>query len=157
MRESTELQHRMLDDKLFKLAADPTQTYLPPERDADVPVLNLAALDNALLRLKKLAKTGDETLSRGGSSAELNALLRGMEQTLVSNEGLPKRDWFRHMIYAPGLQTGYGTKTLPGVREAIEGRRWNEAEHYAGIIAGVLNAYADRIEKITALLTPALK
>jgi N-acetylated-alpha-linked acidic dipeptidase len=157
MRESTELQHRMLDDKLFKLAADPTQTYLPPERDADVPVLNLAALDNALLRLKKVAKTGDEALIHGGSSAELNALLCGMEQTLVSNEGLPKRDWFRHMIYAPGLQTGYGTKTLPGVREAIEGRRWSEAEHYAGIIAGVLNAYADRIEKITALLAPASK
>ena len=67
-------------------------------------------------------------------------------------EELPQRDWFRHMIYAPGLQTGYGTKTLPGVREAIEDRRWADAERYAGIIAGVLNTYSDRIEKITALL-----
>ena len=56
------------------------------------------------------------------------------------------------MIYAPGLQTGYGTKTLPGVREAIEDRRWPDAERYAGVIAGVLNTYCDRMEKITALL-----
>ncbi|MEO6786256.1 MAG: M28 family metallopeptidase [Chthoniobacteraceae bacterium] len=160
MRESTDLQHRMLDENLFTLAADPTKTYLPPKRDAAVPVLNLAPLDNALLRLKKSAGAGDEAM--GGAMqngklsdarrAELNALLRRMEQTLVSPAGLPQREWFRHMIYAPGLQTGYGTKTLPGVREAIEGRRWLEAERYAGIIAGVLNDYCDRIEKITVLL-----
>ena len=55
------------------------------------------------------------------------------------------------MIYAPGLQTGYGTKTLPGVREAIEDRRWADAERYAGVIAGVLNTYCDRMDKITRL------
>jgi N-acetylated-alpha-linked acidic dipeptidase len=56
------------------------------------------------------------------------------------------------MIYAPGLQTGYGTKTLPGVREAIEDRRWPEAERYAEVIAGVLNAYCERMEKVTGVL-----
>ncbi len=155
MRETTELQHRMLDDNQFKLAADPTKTYLPPKREAAVPVLNLAPLDNALLRLKKVTKACDTALSTGRPGAEVNALLRGLEQTLVSPQGLPKREWFRHMIYAPGLQTGYGTKTLPGVREAIEDRHWEEAERYAGIIAGVLNAYCDRIEKITTLLKPS--
>jgi N-acetylated-alpha-linked acidic dipeptidase len=56
MRESTELQHRMLDEKLYTLASDPTRAFQPPERDAAVPVLNLAPLDNALLRLRNLRK-----------------------------------------------------------------------------------------------------
>lgn len=60
--------------------------------------------------------------------------------------------WFRHMIYAPGLQAGYGAKTLPGVREAIEDRRWPEAERYAAIIGDVLNACCDRLDQATALL-----
>lgn len=163
LRESTDLQHRMLDEKLYALAADPTKTELPPQREAAVPVLNLAPLDNAVLRLKKSAKACDDAQSDAATAgklsdarrSELNALLRGLEQTLVSTEGLPQRPWYRHMIYAPGLQTGYGTKTLPGVREAIEDRRWPDAEHYAGVIAGVLNAYCDRMDKVTALVKDA--
>ncbi|HEV7402141.1 MAG TPA: transferrin receptor-like dimerization domain-containing protein [Chthoniobacteraceae bacterium] len=159
LRESTELQQRLLDEKLYALAADPTKTEVPPPREAAVPVLNLAPLDNAVLRLKKSAKACDDAPSGGplpdARRAELNALLRDLEQTLVSGEGLPQRPWFRHMIYAPGLQTGYGTKTLPGVREAIEDRRWPDAERYAGVIAGVLNAYSDRMDKVTALLKDA--
>jgi N-acetylated-alpha-linked acidic dipeptidase len=161
MRESTELQHRMLDEKLFKLAADPTKTYLPPERDAPVPVLNLAPLDNALLRLRKCARSFDDASNnalQSGSKlnqtrrAALAKLLREMEQALLSTQGLPQREWFQHMIYAPGIHTGYGAKTLPGVREAIEDRRWQEAERYAAIIADVLSVYCDRIDKAVALL-----
>ena len=159
MREATELQHRMLDEKLFDLAADPTKADRPPMRDAAVPVLNFAPLDNAVLRLKKLAKSCDDAQAAAVQSgklddkqrAEMNALLRGMEQSLTSADGLPQRGWYRHMIYAPGLQTGYGAKTLPGIREAIEDRRWEEAEGYAGVVAGVLNAYCDLIEKIAAI------
>ena len=84
--------------------------------------------------------------------ARLESLLRGLEHTLTQAQGLPRRPWFRHMIYAPGLYTGYGVKTLPGVREAIEQRRWDEAEQYAGIIASVLGAYCDQIDRATALL-----
>ncbi len=158
MRESTELQHQMLDEKQFELAADPTKTYLPPERDSAVPVLNLAPLDNAVLRLKKSAKACDQAMKSaaqlgGAPRTQLAVLLQGMEQSLVHVEGLPGREWFRHMIYAPGLKTGYGAKTLPGVREAIEDRRWPEAEHYAVVIGEVLNGYCDQLEKITALLT----
>jgi N-acetylated-alpha-linked acidic dipeptidase len=161
MREGTELQHRMLDEKLYTLAADPTRAFAPPERDASVPVLNLAPLDNALLRLKKAAKAcdtaqtaafkGDLKLS-AAQRAELNGLLRTLEQTLTNPKGLPGRDWFKHMIYAPGLKTGYGVKTLPGVREAIEDRRWPDAEKYAAVIGDALGAYCDQLEKITKLL-----
>lgn len=164
-REAAELQHRMLDEKLFTLAADPKETYLPPARDPDVPVLNLAPLDNALLRLKKSAKAADAALARAtqpttpgaaAARAEANTLLRGLEQTLTNAQGLPGREWFRHMIYAPGLQTGYGVKTLPGVREAIEDHRWAEAERYAAIIADSLGAYCDRLDQVAALF-PAPK
>jgi N-acetylated-alpha-linked acidic dipeptidase len=164
MREDTEAQHRMLDDRSFQLAADPAKTYVPPKRDVAVPVLNLAPLDNALLRLKKSAKAYDKARAaaiQGGFKlddavrAQLDGLLQGMEQVLIHPQGLPQREWFRHMIYAPGLKTGYGAKTIPGVREAIEDRRWAEAERYAGIVGGVLETYSERLEKAAALLAGA--
>jgi N-acetylated-alpha-linked acidic dipeptidase len=83
---------------------------------------------------------------------QLEALLRGLEQTLTQPRGLPGRQWFRHMIYAPGLYTGYGVKTLPGVREAIERHDWEEASQYAGIIATSLGAYCDQVDRATAVL-----
>ena len=46
---------------------------------------------------------------------------------MILPEGLPRRPWYRHAIYAPGFYTGYGVKTVPGVREAIEERKWDEA------------------------------
>lgn len=161
MRERTDQQNRLLDENAFTLAADPTETYLPPERETSVPFFNFSPLDNALLRLKKSARACDETcrqatqLEPGASGAQLvrlNGLLQGMEQTLLHPPGLPGREWYRHMIYAPGLHTGYGVKTLPGVREAIEQRRWPEAERYLTIIAGVLEAYSDRLDQATASL-----
>src|SRR5207249_5232932 len=90
------------------------------------------------------SKTGEAQLAR------VNILFQSLEQTLLHPAGLPGREWYRHMIYAPGLHTGYGVKTLPGVREAIEQRRWSEVDQYMNIIAGVLKAYSDRLEEVTA-------
>ncbi|MFQ5743612.1 MAG: transferrin receptor-like dimerization domain-containing protein, partial [Acidobacteriota bacterium] len=50
----------------------------------------------------------------------LNNLLLATELDFLDRKGLPGRPWFRHQLYAPGFFTGYGVKTLPGVREAIE-------------------------------------
>jgi N-acetylated-alpha-linked acidic dipeptidase len=161
LRDQTERQHQLLDEHAYQLAADPTETHLPPEREASVPFLNFSPLDNARLRLKKAAQLYDAALGRIAASDRklgadqqnrLNALLQGMEQTLTEAKGLPGRDWYRHMIYAPGMHTGYGVKTLPGVREAIEQRRWPEAEQYLAVIAGVLNAYSDRLDQGAAAL-----
>ncbi len=66
--------------------------------------------------------------------------------------GLPWRDWFRHFVYAPGVLTGYGVKTLPAVREAIEGGRWAEASQYSAITARVLSGYCDQLDAATRLL-----
>jgi N-acetylated-alpha-linked acidic dipeptidase len=76
-----------------------------------------------------------------------------MEQRLTDARGLPGRDWFRHFVYALGVLTGYGVKTLPGVREAIEGDRWDEADRYAAVTAQVLVAYCDGIDQATALIS----
>ena len=161
MRERTESQHRLLKANAYRLAADPTETDIPPEREADVPFINFAPIDNALSRLKSSARTCDEACARAlrgdsklsaGQLAHVNGLLRGLEQTLLHAQGLPGREWYRHTIYAPGLQTGYGVKTLPGIREAIEGRRWSEVDQYMTITAGALNAYSDRLGEVAAAL-----
>jgi N-acetylated-alpha-linked acidic dipeptidase len=162
LRERTDQQHRLLDENAYQLAADPTETYVLPEREASVPFFNFSLLDNALLRLKKSAKACDEAYARAADSGfklsdaqltRLNGLLQSIEQALIHAEGLPGREWYRHMIYAPGLYTGYGVKTLPGVREAIEQRRWPEADQYMTIVSAVLNAYGERLDETTAVLS----
>ncbi len=159
MRENTDRLNRLLDDNSFKLAADPKETHVEPEREASVPFFNFAPLDNALLKLKKTAQACDEYCakatqagSRQGSTqfGRLNGLLQSAEQTLTHRQGLPGREWYRHMIYAPGLHTGYGVKTLPGVREAIEQRRWPEVDQYMTVIAGVIDAYRERLDQAMA-------
>ncbi len=83
---------------------------------------------------------------------QLDELLRGMESTLTHPRGLPEREWYKHLIYEPGLYTGYGVKTVPGVREAIEQNHWDEANQYVGLTAAALNAYCDRLDQAAALL-----
>ena len=152
----------LLDQNAFGLAADPTRVVGPPESEGPVPEVNLAPLDAVLTRLQTSAAAYDGAYARltageiplsGAQRAQLNALLQGMEQRLTDARGLPGRDWFRHFIYAPGMLTGYGVKTLPAVREAIEGNRWGEADRYAGITAEVLGKYCDGIDRATALLS----
>jgi N-acetylated-alpha-linked acidic dipeptidase len=77
----------------------------------------------------------------------LNATLTELERALTDAGGLPGREWYRHMIYAPGLYTGYGVKTLPGIREAIEERRWDEADRYMGVVSRALNAYSAHLDR----------
>ena len=82
----------------------------------------------------------------------MNADLRRAEQALLSAEGLPGRGWYRHMVYAPGLHTGYGAKTLPAVREAVEERHWTEVPADVVTTAAVLEAYRAVLEAATAKL-----
>ena len=72
------------------------------------------------------------------------------EQSLLNDAGLPKRPWYRHMLYAPGFYTGYDVKTLPGIREAIEQRDWREADTQIGRVAAALNALSGEIDRATA-------
>jgi N-acetylated-alpha-linked acidic dipeptidase len=162
-RRNTALElGKLIDNNAFKLAADPTRVVLAPEREPEVPHLNLAALDNAVDRVKKSAKAYDEAYNKlmAGqmklTAAQLKALnseLRSLESALTDQHGLPGRDWFKHLIYAPGLYTGYGVKTVPGVREAIEQNNFDEANQYSAMTAAALGAYCDRLDKATKLLS----
>jgi N-acetylated-alpha-linked acidic dipeptidase len=154
MREETAQLRRLLDQNAFKLASDPKETYLPPKQESNVPYFNFAPLDNALAELSKSASRCDKAcadsvrrLQPGNHRfARVNELFQQMEQALAG-AGLPGRPWYRHMIYAPGLHTGYGVKTLPAVREALEQRRWPEVDQAISLLAEVLNSYRERIDQ----------
>ena len=162
-RDAEELA-KLLDQNAFALATDPTRSVGPPARAPDVPYFEFAPLDNVAARLSKSAKAYDELYARllagtvrlsARQRSDLNDLLRGMEQTLTDERGLPAREWYRHLIYAPGTLTGYGAKTLPGVREGIEQDRFDEANRYIPITAAALSAYCDRLDRAVALLRNA--
>jgi N-acetylated-alpha-linked acidic dipeptidase len=164
-RKSAEELGRLLDQNVFTLAADPTRVVLPPAREPAVPYLNFAALDNVVLQLKTSAKAYDAAYAKleagevkltAAQVDELNGLLQGMEQTLTAARGLPGREWFKHLIYAPGMLTGYGVKTLPGVRESIESNQWAVANEYSAVTASALNAYCARLDRATAVLNKGL-
>jgi N-acetylated-alpha-linked acidic dipeptidase len=155
MRVKTHELSNMLDDDAYRLATDPTKPRSPPPRIAEVPYLNFAELDNAVEKLKQSAAAFDREYARLSATDDarfnpqrerLNAALTSLEQTLTDSHGLPGREWYQHMLYAPGLYTGYGVKTLPGIREAIEERHWDEANQYIGVVSRSLNAYSGRLD-----------
>jgi N-acetylated-alpha-linked acidic dipeptidase len=152
---------KLLEQNDFGLATDPTRPVAPPAREAPVPALDFTPLDSVVARLKVSAAAYDAAYAQllagtvkldAARRARVNALLQGMEQRLTDPKGLPGREWYRHFLYAPGMLTGYGVKTLPGVREAIDGNRWTEAAAYIPITAAVLARYCDAIDQATALL-----
>ena len=152
MRENTALSNQLIRDSYYSYAGDPTVTLLPPPVKDEVPYLDFSPLQNALRALEKatdrLADTlGKQKLTATASDAVNQALYKA-EQQLLSNNGLPRRPWYRHVIYAPGFYTGYGVKTLPGIREAIEQRNWKEAQEQIGIAAAVLKKFADYLDGI---------
>jgi N-acetylated-alpha-linked acidic dipeptidase len=157
-RGAAEKQARMLADKAFALAADPTRSHVPPEPLKQVPKFDFGPLDSALNRLNGSASAYDAALSAHGASLtpakrrQLLTMMQSIGETLLVDQGLPGRDWYKNMITAPGRFTGYGAKTLPGVREAIEEERFDDAVRYIGLIAGALDAYSARLDQATALL-----
>ena len=160
-REEAETQASLLRDRTFQLAADPTKTSGLPASMGRAPHVEFAALEDAVDRLKRSAKAYDDALAKNASHlsaaglARLQALMSGIDQTLAPDIGLPGRTWYKNLIYAPGRYTGYGAKTLPGVREAIEERRWADADRYAKVTGGALDAYCDRLDQATAVLNGA--
>ncbi|MXP29576.1 M28 family peptidase [Porphyrobacter algicida] len=145
---------------VFKLASlhdDPTTA--PPDKGI-TPLIDLLPLQDAADRLERSAGAADAMLGSYDSlpaavRAKVDAQLRSIDQSLIDPDGLPGRPWFKNLVYAPGTLTGYGAKTLPGVREAIEQRRWNDARTYVAKTAAVLNDYADRLDKAVAIAKTA--
>jgi N-acetylated-alpha-linked acidic dipeptidase len=157
-REQAEIQAGLLRDRVFQLAADPTKSSGLPTPLDRVPHIEFAALENSLDRLQRSAKAYDDALAKNGADLpsarleHLQLLMLTIDQTLAPEIGLPRRPWYKNLVYAPGRLTGYEAKTLPGVREAIEDRRWADANHYATVTAQALNNYSDRLDEATTVL-----
>ena len=152
LRETTEVDNQMIKEKRYVHAADPTEKYIPPTAKDPVPFLNFSSLQNAMSTLEKSSSTFADLYAANPKPNtnlnKLNQLLYQAEQKLLSPSGLPRRPWFKHTIYAPGFYTGYGVKTLPGIREAIEQRNWTEAQQQIEIAAKALQDYSAQIDEI---------
>lgn len=122
--------------------------------------VDLRPISVQLMRLSAAAKAYDDELSawskRGPSASEklakVDESIRKTERTLLTTDGLPRRDWYRNQIYAPGMLTGYAAKTLPGVREAVEAQQWDEANQQVHKLAETLRSAAAQVEDSTRLL-----
>ena len=160
-RDEAAARTRLLAAGAFKLSDDPTEPRGDPPALPASPRLDFIALDLATAKLKASATAFDQALSSHGASLtaakkkQVDAILLTLEQRLLREQGLPGRPWYRNMVYAPGRFTGYGAKTLPGVREAIEERRFDDAKTYIGLTADALNDYASGLEQAAAVLNGA--
>jgi N-acetylated-alpha-linked acidic dipeptidase len=161
MRERTLETDRLISEHAYDLASSRQDPVGPPAQEAQVPYLNFAPLKNAAAELAKSARACDEAYAKALSDAsrlppakraEINSLILTSEQQLLVARGLPGRSWFQHLVYAPGRHTGYGVKTLPGVREAVEERQFAEATEYVTVTAAALDAYRAQIDRIAAAL-----
>ncbi|MGI8640445.1 MAG: M28 family metallopeptidase [Pyrinomonadaceae bacterium] len=154
MREETKQMNQMISDGTLKSAQDPKEIFVMPKPKADVPFLNFAPLQNALAKLQDSGKNYQKAIANNPllSQKSLDEILMKTERALINQTGLPRRDWFKHQIYAPGFYTGYGVKTLPAVREAIEQRDWKEAGEQILIVAKIIENFAAEIDRATKLL-----
>ena len=160
IRKSTKSLNDLLDNNDFAISSNPKKTYLPPKRLRQVPEFDFKPLDAALARLSTSAWKYEEALLKfqKGSltterKSEINALLRSVDQAFIYSKGLPRRDWFKNMMYAPGYYTGYGVKTLPGIREGLEERKWNEVRVYIKEVSKALDRASENINSASRILS----
>jgi N-acetylated-alpha-linked acidic dipeptidase len=166
MREETAELNLRIKEKSLAAVSDPTKTYVVPAPKDPVPYLNFAPLQNAVAKLQQSAQEYDRRMKEFTVSGKplpandrraLNDILMKVEQSLTRSEGLPGRPWYVHQIYAPGQYTGYGVKTVPAIREAIELRKWKEAEEQTPIVAQVLEKLAREIDRATTIANQSVK
>lgn len=147
-----------LRDSTFVITRDPRNPLLLPPAEAAVPHLEFAALENAADSLTRAAHRYDavvKTAMQGNGShfAAANTELVRSERMFIAKAGLPNRPWYKHLLYAPGYYTGYGVKTVPGVREAIEQHEWPLANHEIERVSAALDAEAALVGRVAGTLS----
>ena len=161
MREETREKNRQIGERTLEIISDPTEVHVVPKAEAPVPYLNFAPLQNSLARLQESARSYDAAMNEAAATGlalpaeaqkSLDEALMQTERAMTRDQGLPRRPWFKHQIYAPGFYTGYGVKTLPGVREAVEQRNWKEAGEQVNIIAETIDRLAGEIDRATNII-----
>ena len=146
--------NRNLADGVYAAANDPRRPRIAPKKEPLPPSLNFAPLENAAAALFESAR-GYEAAVRSAHLSpaalkSINGKLLRAEQQFIDPAGLPHRDWYRHLLYAPGFYTGYGVKTMPGVREAIEQGEYDAADKEIGRVANAVKKEAAWLDAITA-------
>lgn len=163
-REEAEESARRISERLDWAVADPKKPGVVPPADVPPPHFDFSELENGSAALTRASAEYDRALAAVAGSgrrpdparlARVNAILMSVERALTRPEGLPRRAWYKHHVYAPGLYTGYAVKTLPGVREALEEKRWSEVNREAERAAEVLEKAASQIAAAARLLTEA--
>lgn len=153
-RESTEVENQMIQQNYYGIGQDPTKKLILPTAKPEVPYLDFSPLQNALGDLKinvdNLKVVFQNKIDSNSPDIAFNQALYQAEQQLLSDTGLPRRPWYKHTIYAPGFYTGYGVKTMPGIREAIEQKKWQEAQEQIIIDAKAIKKLSDYL-KLAAL------
>jgi len=166
LREETDRHNRLVREGRYEAAADPSEPRTAAAARPPVPHLNFAPLQNAVDLLQRSAREHEQArrdLEKSGKTLTADAakafdrVVLKSERSLVVPEGLPRRPWYRHAIYAPGFYTGYGVKTLPGIREAVEERKWEEAGAHMEVVAAALTRFASEIDRATQLFRAAAK
>jgi N-acetylated-alpha-linked acidic dipeptidase len=154
-------RNREIADGVFRLTNDPRRPQVGPKVEPVPPAINFAPFVNAANALTDSARKYEQALMAAtGRLAKanpqmlmsINKKLLQAEQQMLDDAGLAHRDWFKHLLYAPGLYTGYGVKTVPGVREGIEQGQYQEAEAEVVRAANALMREATWIDRITAEL-----
>jgi N-acetylated-alpha-linked acidic dipeptidase len=158
-------RNRELEEGVFTATSDPEKQYVPPPKQLVPPYLNFAPLENGAEAYARAAQRYRQAVARlndnGGAAwqspalKEINAKLLLTERTFTVNQGLKERPWFKHQIYAPGAYTGYGVKTIPAVREAMEEDKWQEADQGAVLVGQVLLNEASLVDSIAQELEQA--
>jgi N-acetylated-alpha-linked acidic dipeptidase len=165
MQDDISERNREIEEGVFKATDDPKRPLVPPAVEAVPPHLNFAPMENAMEALSRSAgeyrKALEHANTDGGAAlasaslAEVNKMLIESERKLTNAEGLPNRPWFKHQLYAPGFYTGYGVKTVPAVREAIELKKWQQADEAIVVVARVLQEEAALISSAAQKLLGA--
>ena len=150
-RKETARINTLIDTGAYTAALDPRKSLRAPRRHAPVPHFNFSPLHNAIAKIDRsiaLLDSVDLINLKARQLKKINRLLYTSERIFLRDQGLPRRSWYRHQLYAPGFYTGYGVKTLPMIREAIEERRYAAVPEAVVGLGRVLNALADRIDEI---------
>ena len=155
MRAEVEKHNKLVASDAYQLTMDPKKPVAPAKMKEEVPYLDFSPIQNVVAELEKSIEAfskADVLALSSAKKAQLNEKLMGLEQVLLQDKGLPRRDWFKHQIYAPGFYTGYGVKTLPGVREAIEQKEWKEAQEQIGVLATTLKNFNAEVQKLNSIV-----
>ncbi len=149
-------RNKEIEEGVFSAIADPKKTLVPPRVEGVPPFLNFAPLRNGLEKLQRSTEHYEKAVQKLALDKKpltaANRSLAQVERALTLPDGLPGRPWFQHQIYAPGMYTGYGVKTIPGVREAIEQKNWKQADEQLLRAGKVLENEAAAIEEVAAEL-----